>query len=117
MRDRDITILKRIVQYAEEINGTIVRFDLDLDKFRGDFIAKNAISMCILQIGELVGNLTDGFRSTYDKMPWRDIVGMRNRAAHAYSSMDMEMLWKTATDRIVELKTYCETIIKEKEDA
>jgi len=111
MKDRDITILKKVVQYTDEINGTIERFELDYSKFKDDYIAKNAISMCILQIGELAGKLTDEFKAKYNKMPWRDIVAIRNRAAHAYESVDMEMLWQTVINRIPELKSYCEEIL------
>ena len=112
MRDRDITVLMKIVQYVNEITGTIARFDLDLDKLKSDYVAKNAISMCIMQIGELVGKLTEEFKVAHDKMPWKDIVGLRNIAAHAYGSMDMEILWKIATVNVPELKTYCEGIIE-----
>ena len=116
MRDRDITVLMKIVQYADEISGTISRFELDIDKFKSDYVVKNAIAMCVLQIGELANNLTSEFRLEHDKTPWRDIVSMRNRAAHAYSSMDMEVLWSIASVNIPELKSYCESIIAEKED-
>jgi uncharacterized protein with HEPN domain len=115
MKDRDITVLLKILQYIDEINGTVSRFNLNLDKLKSDYVAKNAIAMCILQVGELVGKLTDDFRATYNNLPWRDIVGMRNIAAHAYGSFDMEMLWTTVTDRIPELKSYCEEIIEENE--
>ena len=111
MKDRDITILKRIVQYADEINGTIIRFDLDIDKLKSDYVFKNAIAMCLLQIGELVVNLSDEFKSEYDKMPWRDIISVRNRAAHTYFSIDMEILWGIAIQDIPDLKDYCADII------
>ena len=69
--------------------------------------------MCILQIGELAGKLTDDFKLKYNEMPWRNIVTIRNRAAHAYGSMDVEVLWKIATHTVPELKSYCEEILKE----
>ena len=116
MKDRDILILKRIVQYADEISGTISRFELDLDKLRSDYVVKNAIAMCVLQIGELVVNLTDDFKVQYDKMPWRDIISVRNRAAHTYFSIDMEILWGIAASDVPDLRNYCAEIIKQKED-
>jgi uncharacterized protein with HEPN domain len=76
---------------------------------------KNSISMCLLQIGELAGKLTDEIKAEYSEIVWRDIIAVRNRAAHAYGSMDMEILWDIATNDIPELKTYCENIIEEKE--
>ena len=113
MKNRDIVILKKVVQYSDEISGTIMRFDLDFDKFKNDYVMKNAIAMCILQVGELAGKLTDEFRATYNKMPWRNIIAMRNRAAHAYESTDVEILWGIAVNNIPELKVYCESILKE----
>jgi len=117
MRDRDIVVLQKIIQYADEITGTISRFELNFEKFRKDYVVKNAVAMCVLQIGELVGTLTDEVKRAYAEMPWRDIVGMRNRAAHAYGSMDMEFLWNTAIIRVPELRAYCERIIMDKSSA
>jgi len=112
MRDRDITILMKIVQYTDEIDGTISRFSLDLNKLKSDYVAKNAIAMCILQIGELVTKLTDEFKKNHTGVPWKDIIGMRTIAAHRYGSIDLEMLWTTVTDRVPELRDYCESIIE-----
>ena len=111
MNDRDITVLKRIVQYADEIDGTLSRFSLEFDKFKADYVVKNAISMCVLQIGELVGKLSGELKAEYNKMPWRDIVSIRNRAAHAYGSIDVEILWDIAVNNVPELRAYCVAII------
>jgi uncharacterized protein with HEPN domain len=102
-----------MIKYSDEIAGTIKRFSLDYDTFKEDYVAINAISMCVLQIGELAGNLTDKLKATYNKLPWRDIVAVRNRAAHAYESIKIEYLWSIASESIPELKAYCETILKE----
>ena len=111
MKDRNITILKKVIQYADEIEGTILRFELDYGKFTSDYIAKNAITMCILQIGELASKLTDEFKTEHSKMPWRNIVNMRHRAVHAYDSVDMKILWDIATINVPELKAYCKGIV------
>lgn len=108
-------VLKKMVQYADEIALTVEKLNLDFIKFETDFIAKNAISMCILQIGELVGKLSDDFKAQYHKMPWRDIKSMRNIAAHNYGELDAEVLWETVSNDISELKIYCEAIIAGKE--
>jgi uncharacterized protein with HEPN domain len=94
MRDRDITVLMKVVQYADEIGETITALGLNLETFKSNHIAKNAIAMCVLQIGELAGSLTDEFKATYNKMPWREIVALRNRTAHAYGTIDLDMLWQ-----------------------
>lgn len=111
MNDRNMVVLKKMIQYAEEIAWTVEKLNLDFSKFETDFIAKNAISMCVLQIGELVGKLTDDFKAQYNKMPWRDIKSMRNIAAHNYGELDIEVLWETITNDIPELKAYCQNIL------
>jgi len=112
MKDRDIIILKKIIQYSNEIDLTVEMMQLDYDKFVDEFIARNAISMCILQIGELVGALSEEFKACYAAMPWRAIISMRNRAAHNYGEMDKEIIWQTAIEDIPELRLYCEEILK-----
>lgn len=111
MNNRDEIILKKIVQYSNDIKATIDRFNLTYGLFVDDFVAKHAISMCILQIGELVGNLSDEFKTEHNAMPWREIKAMRNIAAHNYGEIDVEILWETAVEDIPELKKYCEKSI------
>lgn len=60
--------------------------------------------MCIVQIGENVGRLSDEFKQGYDNIPWRDIKGMRNITTHKYDNMDVVILWNVLVDRIPELK-------------
>ena len=111
MNARDEIVLKKIVQYADEIDETISRFNLTHESFTEDFVARNAISMCILQIGELVGKLSDGFKVENNTMPWREIKTMRNIVAHNYGEIDIDILWETATGDIPDLKEYCQKFI------
>jgi uncharacterized protein with HEPN domain len=111
MSERDISVLNKIIGYTDEINDAIIRYNINYDLFATDKFIRSAITMFVLQIGELASNLTDDFKSNHSGMPWRDIIALRNRAAHAYESMDVEMLWKTVTDKIPELKQYCEKIL------
>lgn len=115
MRNRDSVLLRKIIQYVDEITMTIQRYDLSYDRFIDDFVVKNAISMCILQIGELVGRLSDELKDKYNGMPWKDIKAMRNIAAHNYGEIDLEILWETATVDVLALKRYCRQIIYESE--
>ena len=107
MNTRDEIVLKKIIQYADEISETISRFNLTQDSFTDDFIARNAISMCILQIGELVGRLTPDFKTENAGIPWHKIRGMRNYVAHEYGSIDFEIVWFASTKSIPELQTFC----------
>lgn len=92
MSNKDIIILKKIIQYADEIKATIDRYNLSAEIFASDFVVKNAIAMCVLQIGKLVGKLSDEFKAENNQMPWRDIKAMRNIAAHNYGEIDVDIL-------------------------
>ena len=103
----DISTLKHIVVYCNEIASSIERHSLTLEKISVDSVYKNALSMCILQIGELVNVLSEDFRATHDTMPWREIKRMRDKAAHHYGQFDVNTLWETVTIDIKPLKEYC----------
>lgn len=109
--DRNISILEHIVSYCQQIEQTIDRFGEDPVTFQNDPIYRNAAALCILQIGELVGKLTEDFREKYPAVPWRQIKAMRNIVAHSYGTVDPEITWEIITDDIPALKKYCETII------
>ena len=78
-----------------------------------DPIYRNASALCILQIGELVGKLTDEFRVQHPGVPWRQIKAMRNIVAHSYGSVDSETTWEIITEDIPKLKQYCLGIIQD----
>ena len=111
MNSRDVIVLKKIIQYSDEISKTISRCNLTQQTFAEDFVARNAIAMCILQIGELVNKLTDEFKTVNNKMPRHEIKAMRNVAAHNYGEIDIDILWETATEDIPMLKEYCQNFI------
>ena len=69
------------------------------------------MALCILQIGELVGKLTDEFRAEHPDVPWQQIKAMRNIVAHQYGTVDAEITWEIITEDIPKLKSYCQTII------
>ena len=69
--DRNASILEHIISYCDQIQQTVERFGDDYALFESDPIYRNATALCILQIGELVGMLTDDFREEHPSVPWR----------------------------------------------
>ena len=108
MRERDFSILDHIIEYCDKL----IQFtkDMDYDAFDNSDLHKDACSLCILQIGELVHNLTDAFKEKYAAIPWRQIRSMRNIVVHHYGIVDAETLWDTIIDDIPKLKKFCENI-------
>ena len=111
MNNKDMRVFEKMVKYCDEINATLAEFDNDKNNFLNSATAKNAISMCILQIGELVGHLHYETVEEFPQIPWRKIRGMRNIAAHNYESFDWEIVWYIATVEVKELKAFCQKVI------
>jgi len=112
MNERDKNILEHIICYCNEINDANDQFGSSLDVLKANSVYKNAVSMCILQIGELVILLSDELKIQYDEMPWQDIKSMRNIAAHQYHKFDLDTLWETIVEDIPKLREYCDYIIR-----
>jgi uncharacterized protein with HEPN domain len=51
--------------------------------------------MCLLQIGEISNNLSDEFLTAHKDIPWKQVIGLRNRVVHGYGMLDKEVIWKT----------------------
>ena len=60
--------------------------------------------MTLINIGELVKNLTDEFKENFDFVPWKSIAGMRDVAAHKYQTLKMGDVWITIEKDIPKLK-------------
>ena len=105
--NRDILLLQKMVDYCDEIEAARKRFGDSFGALNSDTDYKNAVAMCVLQIGELTTHLSTEFIMKYSAQPWKDINGMRNIAAHHYGTFDPEILWYTISSRIPELKSYC----------
>lgn len=104
---RDRVIIEQILRYCEHINTAHLDFDSSKARFLESTTYQNAVSMCILQIGELAGRLSDDFRAVHNEIPWQRIKGMRNFVAHAYGLIDFDVVWYVSTISINELQQFC----------
>lgn len=49
--------------------------------------------MTVINIGEVIKNVTDDFRKSHPGVPWRAVAGMRDIAAHKYQTLRMEIVY------------------------
>ena len=109
--NRDADILEHILRYCGQIETAHADFGASRERFGASTTYQNAVCMCILQIGELVGRLSDGFKGQHQEVPWQRIRGMRNFVAHEYGHLDLDVVWFAATKSVSELKAFCERIL------
>ncbi|MDK9698870.1 MAG: DUF86 domain-containing protein [bacterium] len=74
------------------------------EHLRSEKMLKDAILMSLIVIGELTKRLSEEIRNQYCDVDWLGIVGIRNRIAHGYFDVDLDLIWTVATTEIPLLK-------------
>jgi len=88
--------LQHIIDSAREALGHIST--IDRSAFEGNRLLQHGIVRCIEVIGESSVRLSKSLRDANPQIPWAAIIGMRNRIVHAYFDIDIDLVWKTATE-------------------
>ena len=105
MNKRDRIILRKII---EEATVLVQMLDgVDESVFLANDEKMRATCMTLINIGELVKNLTDDFRQHHQQIPWKEIAGLRDVTAHGYFTLRMPDIWIYAA---TELPVYVESI-------
>ena len=92
----------RVIEKVSNVNATEFALNDDI---------KEVVCFNLFQIGELANGLSVEFIKEYNKIPWKQIIGMRNRIVHGYDTINLEIVWNTANESIPELKSYCKEIL------
>ena len=115
MLSPDLQRIQHILRYCEDITAFIERFG-GYQQFITDRAYHSAISMCLLQIGELANGLSAEFREeTKDSMQWALIRGMRNWIAHSYKEVDNEIIWDTINNSVPTLTKFCDKVLSQEQ--
>lgn len=100
-----LQIIKKCNRVIEKVsNISEAEFSLNDD-------IKEVVCFNLFQIGELANVLSVEFIKEYNKIPWKQIIGMKNRIVHGYDTINLEIVWNTAIASIPELKEYCKEIL------
>ena len=86
--NRDIQILQKIQGYCDDIMFTHTEYDRNYNTFCSNPTYRNAIALCLLQIGELVKKLSDEFVQSHTT------------------------IWETSETGIIELRDFCAAQIR-----
>ena len=83
----------------------IVRFvaGVDFAAFMENDEKQSAVFGQIIIIGEAANRLPQNFLDAHAEVPWRKMIGMRNRVVHGYDEVDWDIVWQVAGDEVPEL--------------
>ena len=108
MHDKTLIIesLEQLEHFIENLlESTSNIHDIgELPKSPDGVLRLNGICMCFIVIGEEVKRIdryTEGlFLSNYPSIPWESIKGMRDRIAHGYFEIDIDVVFDTLKNDI-----------------
>lgn len=81
------------------------------DGFLGDVRSQWAAEMGLIRIGEAVAKIPEPVRERFPGQPWRQIIDMRNFAAHQYDDLDPRRVWRTLISDVPALRAYLTTTL------
>ena len=91
----DDVLLRDMVDHARKaVAASRGRTRADLDR---DEVLAAALERFIEVVGEAASKVSDPTHHEIASVPWREIVGMRNRLVHGYASVDHDVVWDVVT--------------------
>lgn len=96
--------LDHIQQAAADARGFVE--GLSKDDFLADRRTQKAVVMSLIIIGEAASKVMDGhadFTRAHAEVPWRSMRNMRNRMAHGYFEINLDVVWETVQEWLPEL--------------
>ena len=100
MSQTDKLILGKIIRYCDDIASILDQIDRSFERYEHESVYQYALSMCLLQIGELVSHCSPALIDANPDIPWKYARAMRNLYAHDYGSARLDIVWTTLTEDI-----------------
>lgn len=92
----------KVIDYTNSVEET---------GFKSNPMMQDAVIRQIEVIGEASSKLSKIFRDKYNQIPWKNIVGMRNKLIHDYFGVDISAVWETVKNDIPLLKKEIDSLI------
>lgn len=107
MKD-DRIYIDHILQSIEKINSYLG--SIDYQTFSADFMKQDAVIRQLEIIGEAAKRISVNLRVLNPQVPWSDMAGMRDILIHDYIDVDIDIVWKTASESINELQKLLQSL-------
>lgn len=109
MSDRDYRlfvkdILDSITKIQKYLEG------VSYDRFVEDEKTIDAVVRNFEIIGEAANNLPQDIKNKCSDIPWREVIGMRNKIIHEYFGVDTDIVWETAFKFLPSVKSTLENL-------
>jgi uncharacterized protein with HEPN domain len=110
MKVTDQTRLRDMLDMSRRIQRLVAGKEREALE-HNDMLLGLAIIRALEVVGEAAANLSEEVRTTHPQLPWKQMIGMRNYLIHRYASVDLNVVWDTATTSIESLIPQIEAIL------
>ena len=90
-----------MIEFAEKVLAYTK--DVDQDTLVADPLRYDAVLRNLELIGEAATHIPGHVRAAHPDVPWRAIVGLRNRLAHGYLTISESVVWTTIQEAVPSL--------------
>lgn len=102
--------------YLDDILESITRIEkylreYDTQSLMDTSVITDAIMFNLGIIGEAAKHIPEEVRARYPEVEWRSITGMRDKLAHHYHGIILEIVWDAARNKLPIVKTQIEHIL------
>ena len=94
--------IEHIIDSIEKIEEFIK--NIGEDEFNKNTQLQDAVVRRIEIIGEAVKNLPEDFRERHKNIPWKEIIGTRDKIIHHYFGVNLDIVWSIIKKDIPDLK-------------
>ena len=109
----DLTRLKHIR------DAVMITIDFIKGRNRDDLDNDQMLSLALVRLIEIIGeaanNISLSCQNNYPQIPWREMIGMRNRIVHAYFEVDLDIVWQVIIDDLPKLLQWVNQAIQDLE--
>ena len=98
---RDAALLLDMALAAEDALAFVA--DLDEGAFLASKLYQSAVIRKLEVIGEAAGRVSKSFGAAHAEIPWREMIGLRNRLVHGYDDIRLDIVWQVVTERLPDL--------------
>mgnify|MGYP001569625111 CR=1 FL=1 len=78
--------------------------NLSKEKLESDRLRQSAIVREIEVIGEASKNISADFKNQHNEIPWKGIIGTRDKMIHHYFGINLDVVWEIIRENIPDLK-------------
>jgi uncharacterized protein with HEPN domain len=113
-RHSDDVYLSHMLAHARE--ALAILGEHSRESLAGSRVLPLALVHLVEIVGEASSKVSPATRSQLNQLPWRGMVGMRNRIIHGYDTVNVAVLWDTLEHDLPELVTMLKACLPREDD-